>query len=184
MTQALTEESATPATNATPPSKAAMANVQQRERISAVNNWRGQCLDNFAPEHAILRCSERLLALDQPCVFKLEETAGNRTRTLGRSLLDTWPKQPESKRLASLLDQWSIREKERNELVHGRFTIRAGCDSAWLLINETSSVKKGIVIAGRSMLDSRQADAFLKQVIAERKQLEEALEVFEGIVAP
>lgn len=167
-----------------PPSKAALANAQQRERIAAVNNWRGQCLDNFARvEHAILRCCERLLAVDQPCAFKLEESARKRTRTLWRSLLETWPKQPESSRLASLLDQWSIREKERNELVHGRFTIRAGCDSAWLLINDTSCVKKGMVIAGRAMLDSRQADAFLKQVIAERKQLEDALDAFAVSVA-
>ncbi len=86
-----------------------------------------------------------------------------------------WPKRSEATRLTSLLDQWSIREKERNALVHGRFSIRSGIESEWLLINETLTLKKGMAIPDRSMWDARQADAFLKAVISERKQLDDAI---------
>ena len=70
-------------TDAEQASKSAIANQKQLERIAAVNNWRGQCLDSFARvEQAILRTSEQLLALAIAHPFALQESAGNRTRTL------------------------------------------------------------------------------------------------------
>lgn len=158
-------------------SKSAIAKQQQGDRIAAVNNWRGQCLDNFArAEQAIVRASERLAPIALEAPFKLEEAASNRTRTLRDGLKGNWPKVPRAIRLATLLDQWSIREKQRNDLVHGCFTVKPGIESAWLLLNELVSVKKGVVMIRRDIRDVHEADAFLRAVVAERKQLETALE--------
>jgi hypothetical protein len=170
-------DSARPST----PSKSVLAKQAQAERIAAVNIWRGQCLDNFARiEHAIIRCSERLLDRVLQKTFTLEESAGNRTRKLREALDSNWPKNPDAHQLSNLLDHWSIREKERNNLVHGRFSIRAGVNDGWLLVNELLAVKKGVALGSRHTLDSRQADAFLKAIIDERKRLEEALLGFSG----
>ena len=160
-------------------SKNALAQAQQSLRISSVNNWRGQCLDNFARiEHAIIRCTEAILPHVKAHPFVLEEAARNRTRRLGEGLEGNWPKVQAATQLSSLLDHWSIRELERNDLVHGRFSIRASPDADWLLVNELLSVRKGVTITSRSTLDSHQAKAFLSAIRGERKRLEIAIDSF------
>jgi hypothetical protein len=104
---------------------------------------------------------------------------------LAKALAENWPKQPAAVRLASQLEQWSIREKERNQLAHGRFTVKANSESKWLLIIDYNSVKKGVCMPGKAMLDERQAEAFLTQIKSERKLLEALLKDFAAnTVAP
>jgi hypothetical protein len=155
------------------------ANQRQRDRIAAVNHWRGQCLDSFARiEQAIIRCSEAILPHTISHPFKIEEAAAKRTQALRDTLATVWPKLPAATKLNGLLDLWSIREKERNDLVHGKFTVRAGVESDWQLINELVAVKKGVVLSRRDLVDQRQALAFLDAVQAERNRLEEAIGKF------
>jgi len=155
------------------------ATQRQRDPIAAVNHWRGQCLDSFARiEQAIIRCSEAILPHVKSHPFKIEEAAAKRTQALRDTLAAVWPNVPAATKLSGLLDLWSIREKERNDLVHGKFTVRAGIESDWQLVNELVAVKKGVVLSRRDLVDQRQADAFLNAVQAERKRLEEALRKF------
>ena len=118
----------------------------QLERIAAVNHWRGQCLDNFARvERAVIECSQRL-SKTFDVALTIEESARNRTRRLHEAITAKWPKHADAKRAGDLLEKWMIREKQRNELVHGIFLISANGESGWDLINRLMTVKKGVVL--------------------------------------
>jgi len=166
-----------------PESSSRSAKQRHHDRIAAVNHWRGQCLDNFARvEQAIIRCSEAILPQAKSHSFKIEEAAAKRTQALRHALEAAWPNLTDAANLSGLLDRWSIREKQRNDLVHGKFTVRAGVGSDWQLVNELITVKKGVVLNRRDLVDQVQAEAFLIAVQAERKLLEAALGKFPATV--
>ena len=146
------------------------------EAIAAVNHWRGQCLDNFARvEKAIIS------AYDLPCINalenppKLHESAAQRTRILASALRQKFPKTPLAAKAAARLDHWALREKQRNGLVHGCFTVKGTGAAQWSLVNETIEIKKGVAVIRKLPMSSVEAAAFLEAIICERKELESAL---------
>lgn len=143
--------------------------------IAAVNHWRGQCLDKYARvEHAIIACIERWIVADPKNAPTLAESASARTRNLAAALKKHRPDDPQAKSLAKLLDLWRYREKQRNEMVHGLFTIKSHAEG-WALINLTRTVKKQVSTLSEDILTEAEAQARLHAVITERKTLEAAL---------
>lgn len=146
------------------------------EAISAVNHWRGQCLDNFARvERAIIEAfsSHGISNANPPP--KLHESAAQRTRNLASALKQSFGKNPKAAKAAARLLHWSLREKQRNSLAHGCFTVRGNGAENWSLVNETVEVKKGVAVSTKTPISAIEAVAFLEAVISERKELESAL---------
>lgn len=75
----------------------------------------------------------------------------------------------------SRLQNWSLREKQRNNLVHGRFTVKGNGNENWTVVNETVEIKKGVPVKAQTPIAMLEAEAFLQAIIAERKELEAAL---------
>lgn len=139
-------------------------------------------MDNFArAERAIISAfSEACLRkLSEPP--KLHESAATRTSDLAKTLRAGWPKNPVATRVSTMLDNWGLREKQRNELVHGCFTVRGGEANDWSLVNEAVEVKKGVAVVRRTPLTKPEAAAFLQAVIVERKNLESVLGELRGL---
>jgi hypothetical protein len=144
-------------------------------QIAEVNHWRGQCLDNFARvEQAIIQLIERWKTTSPTTAPTLAETASARSRNLSVSLQKHAATDPKAKQLVKLLELWSHRERDRNDLVHGIFTIKTSGDR-WTVINRTISVKKQVANSRDDLRSAAEADAFLAAVISERKILESAL---------
>lgn len=147
-------------------------------QIAEVNHWRGQCLDNFArAEQAIITFIDRWRDSEPANAPTLAESASARSRNLRESLKDRQPSNPRAKRIIKLLELWSHRERDRNDLVHGIFTIKT-VEDGWAVINCTMTVKKQVVAKREDLKTSSEAAAFLSAVIKERKALEEAFESF------
>lgn len=143
--------------------------------IEAVNHWRGRCLDKYARvEHEIIACIERWGAADPERSPTLAETASARTRNLASALKKHRPNDPEAKNLAKLLDLWRHREKQRNELVHGLFTIKNQAEG-WALRNLTRTVKKQVSTQREDLLTEVEANALLHAISAEGRALNAAL---------
>ena len=154
------------------------------EAIAAVNHWRGQCLDNFARvEKAIIS------AYDLPCLSalenppKLHESAAQRTRNLSSALRQRFSKTPLADKTVARLDNWALREKQRNGLVHGCFTVKGTDASQWSLVNETIEIKKSVAVVRKLPMSSGEAAAFLQAIISERKELEDAFRELKGLTA-
>jgi hypothetical protein len=151
-----------------------MANCN--EAIAAVNHWRGQCLDNFARvEKAIIASIQEALGAEQGHAPRLHESAPHRTRNLATPLRQTFPKNPLANKAAARLDRWSLREKQRNDLVHGCFTVKGANGAPWSLVNEVTEIKKGVTVTSKKPMTAIEAQAFLESIILERKELEVAL---------
>lgn len=154
------------------------------DAIAAANHWRGQCLDNFVRvEQAILGAFSESWTQAMSASPKLHESAAIRTRDLAKLLRSGWPKNAVAIRVIALLDNWGLREKQRNALVHGLFTVKGTKDGDWLLVNKTIEVKKGVAITTRVPMSKGEAMAFLQAVISERKVLEAALGELKGLAA-
>ena len=146
------------------------------DAIAAVNHWRGQCLDNFARvEKAIIvaYASSCITGLSAPP--RLHESAAKRTENLANALKQHFPEAPIAKKAVSRLGHWSLREKQRNGLVHGCFTVKGDEASNWSLINEVTEIKKGVGVTRQLPMSEGEAAAFLRAIIDERKELESAL---------
>ncbi|QUL37242.1 hypothetical protein [Erythrobacter sp. JK5] len=146
------------------------------DAITAVNHWRGQCLDNFArAEKAIISAFafEVFASLEAPP--KLHETAAHRTRNLAQALRRSWPNNPSANKAVAQLENWSLREKQRNHLVHGCFTVKPNGTGRWRLVNETTEVRKGFSVTNRVPITNIEAEALLAAIISERKELEATL---------
>lgn len=111
----------------------------------------------------------------------LHESAATRTRDLAKALRTGWPKDPVASRTIALLETWGLREKQRNELVHGCFTVKGGEGNGWSLVNVATEVKKGVAMARRTPITKPEAAAFLEAVICERKKLGTALGQLRGL---
>ena len=148
-------------------------------QIAEVNHWRGQCLDNFARvEQAIIRMIERWRKASPATAPTLAETASARSSNLAASLQKHGSAEPTAKQLVKLLQMWGHRERDRNDLVHGIFTIKSSGDR-WTVINRTIAVKKQVATERDDLRSAAEADAFLKAIIGERKKLESALADFD-----
>ena len=90
-----------------------------------------------------------------------------------------FPANPSAKALVKLLSLWKHREKDRNELVHGLFTVKSS-NGGWAVINRIITVKKQVATVREEMLTTAQAEAFRAEVTSERKALETALSEFDG----
>ena len=146
--------------------------------IAEVNHWRGQCLDNFARvEQAVIKLIERWRKESPSTAPTLAETASARSRNLASSLQKHGSSEPAAKQLAKLLHLWGHRERDRNDLVHGIFTIKSSGDR-WTVINRTIAVKKQVAMEKDDLRSAAEADAFLAAIIEERKKLEAALSGF------
>ncbi|MXP10809.1 hypothetical protein [Pseudoblastomonas halimionae] len=143
------------------------------EAIAAVNHWRGQCLDNFARAEKAIIATLGELAKSNDGV-RIHEAAAHRTRGLCQALKQI-SKAPPAARAAASLETWALREKQRNHLAHGCFTVRAHCSQDWAFVNEVTEVRKNIATTSRTPWTKLEADAFLKSIIVERKNLEALL---------
>lgn len=150
-----------------------MALSEDRKRhIAEVNLWRGHCLDNFARvEQAILTTTEKLNASGKSPSLKLAEGAATRTRNLAEALRNIDPKTEAVKSL----EFWSLREPERNELVHGTFDICVTDSGDWAIAIQATSVKKGKIVSVRKLRSKIETEAFLQSITTERKSLKTAL---------
>ncbi|MXP47850.1 hypothetical protein GRI43_10695 [Altererythrobacter luteolus] len=156
--------------------------TDNQKNIAEVNHWRGQCLDNFARvERAVISAIEHFSSIKGADQIKLTDTAGSRTRHLRDWLRKS--NDPNCKKLAARLDRWSLRERERNEFVHGCFTIRAVPEGEWVLINEVVQIKKGVRVQDSRLYSKAQTEAFLQTLRAERTPLIEELELLKKAVA-
>ena len=144
----------------------------ESDAIASVNHWRGQCLDNFARAERAIITSLAKLSLDG-----LHEAASHRTRNLSIAVFTGMPKDPDAKRLAAMLKRWGQREKQRNDLVHGCFQIRGDAET-WRITNQVREIRKRVILERETPIAKIEADAFLKAIIAERKELEDALKTF------
>ena len=143
--------------------------------IADVNHWRGQCLDNFARvEQAIIQLIEKWRDANPATAPTLAETASARSRNLAAALQKHSSSKPTAKQLAKLLDLWGHRERDRNDLVHGIFTVKTSAHS-WTVINQTISVKKQVASMRKQLRSAAEAEAFLTAVISERKEIEAAV---------
>ena len=143
--------------------------------IAEVNHWRGQCLDNFARvECAVIDFVERWRTAAPATAPKLAETASARSRNVVTSLRKHALNDPKAKQALKLLELWSHRERDRNDLVHGIFTVKSAGGS-WTLINRTTLVKSQVITARDDLRSAAEAEAFLKAIIGERKEIEGAL---------
>ena len=150
--------------------------MANNDAIAAVNHWRGQCLDNFARvEKAIIvaYASSCITGLSAPP--KLHESAAKRTENLANALKHHFSKSPIAKKVVARLGHWSLREKQRNGLVHGCFTVKGDDSTNWSLVNETIEIKKGVGVTRHLPMSEGEAAAFLRSIIDERKELESAL---------
>jgi hypothetical protein len=144
----------------------------QTRQIAEVNHWRGCCLDNFARvEQAILSTTEKLRASGRGSGLKLAEGAATCTRNLAEALKNIDPKTEAIR----LLEFWSLREPERNELVHGTFNVCSRDNGEWSIAIQAISVKKGKIISVRKLRSRAEAEAFLKSITGERKSLKTSL---------
>lgn len=107
----------------------------------------------------------------------LAEGASARSRNVVTALQKHYSEDQSAKVLVKLLGLWKHREQDRNELVHGLFTVKSNSDG-WVLINRTIAVKKKIATSREQMLTAAQAEAFRLAVTSERKALESALSQF------
>ena len=149
-------------------------------QIAEVNHWRGRCLDDFArAEQAIIRFVERWQEHSPATAPALAETASARSRNIVAALQKHFPANPSAKALVKLLSLWKHREKDRNELVHGLFTVKSS-NGGWAVINRIITVKKQVATVREEMLTTAQAEAFRAEVTSERKALETALSEFDG----
>ena len=146
--------------------------------ITEVNHWRGRCLDDFArAEQAIIRFIERWKEIAPSSAPALDENASARTRNVTSGLQKHFPDDAEAKALVKLLSLWKHREKDRNDLVHGLFTVKSNSDG-WAVVNKTISVKKQVASVREQLYTAAQAEAFRTAVTSERKSLETALTQF------
>lgn len=144
--------------------------------IAAVNHWRGQCLDNFArAEKAIISTIERLNKSEKTSPIHLHEASRNRTKNLADGLRNHWPDDEAVKSLVRALSLWEHREKERNDLVHGVFTVKSSAEADWTMVNETNEVRKNVANKRERLWTSREAAVFLEQITSERKRLEDQI---------
>ena len=156
--------------------------AETKGAIAAVNHWRGQCLDNFArAEKAIILAICELAKQQHETGPALNEAAANRTKDLASSIRQRWPKESLAIRAAGLLDTWRLREKQRNQLVHGCFTVKGDDAERWFLINEINEVRKGVNVVNRIPISRPEGAAFLDAVIVERKALEAALKELKSL---
>jgi hypothetical protein len=139
--------------------------------IAAVNHWRGQCLDSFARvERAVIVALEKLSS-DEGQSLLLHETAAQRTKQLCAEMERRPAADSKAKLCASYLQNWSLRERPRNQLVHGCYTVKAGEQDAWSFVNESTEVKKGIAVVTGTPWTNLEAEAFRQSVANERKRL-------------
>ena len=96
---------------------------------------------------------------------------------MARSLQEHGSREPNAKQLVKLLQLWAHRERDRNDLVHGIFTVKSSGDR-WTVINRTIAVKKQVATERDDLRSAAEAEAFLAAIIEERKKLEAALANF------
>ena len=96
---------------------------------------------------------------------------------MASSLQKHGSRDPTAKQLIKLLQLWGHRERDRNDLVHGIFTIKS-CGDRWTVINRTIAVKKQVATVRDDLRSAAEAEAFLTAIIDERKNLEAALSAF------
>ncbi len=144
----------------------------QTRHIAEINLWRGRCLDNFARvEQVILSTTEKLRISGKDSGLKLAEGAATRTRNLAEAFKTIDPKTEAIR----LLELWSLREPERNELVHGTFDICATDNCDWSITICAISVKKGKFVSVRKLRSKLESEAFLKSITDERRSLKASL---------
>ena len=152
-------------------------------QIAEVNHWRGRCLDDFArAEQSIIRFIERWQEAAADTAPTLAETASARSRNLIGALQKHRADSPDARALVKLLTLWKYREKDRNELVHGRFTVKSNEDG-WIVINRLITVKKQVGTVQEELRTQGEAEAFRLAVTNERKALETALNDFSEFVS-
>ena len=151
------------------------------KEIADVNHWRGRCLDDFArAEHAVVRFMEQWQDRVPSTAPTLVESASARSRNVAAALQKNFPNDPKAKALVKLLLLWKHREKDRNDLVHGIFTVKSNADG-WAVVNKTISVKKQVASVREQLITAAQAEAFRTSVTSERKALETAFLQFDSL---
>ena len=150
------------------------------KEIAEVNHWRGRCLDDFArAEQAVVRFMERWQEISPSTAPTLAENASARSRNVAAALQRHFPNDGKAKALVKLLNLWKHREKDRNDLVHGLFTVKTNGDG-WVVVNKTISVKKQVASVREQLYTAGQAEAFRIAVTSERKALESAFTQFDN----
>ena len=148
------------------------------KEIAEVNHWRGRCLDDFArAEQAVVRFMERWQEVAPSTAPTLAENASARSRNVAAALQKHLPDDAEAKALVKLLSLWKHREKDRNDLVHGLFTVKSNANG-WVVVNKTIFVKKEVASVREQLYTAAQAEAFRTAVTSERKSLEAAFAQF------
>ena len=148
--------------------------------VGEVNHWRGQCLDSFARvEFAVIDVIEAWNKKIPGTAPTLAPTAANRTKNLAANLRKHFADDPHSRKLSSSLSLWKYRENQRNELVHGTFTVKERRER-WVLINQIVLVKDQTAISSERMLTDREAEAMLAAIVEERKSLIAAIDAFKA----